>query len=58
MTDKAPTGTIIVSVTDAVFNERNPEHTQVAHAIDQRVIAQAWPASVDTAHHQVSPPRW
>lgn len=31
-------GTILVSVTDAVFDEKNREHTDIAHAIETRLV--------------------
>lgn len=36
--DDGGEGTILVSVTDAVFDEKNTEHTDVAHAIETRLV--------------------
>jgi len=33
-------GTIIVSVTDAVFSDHNPEHLEIAHSIEIRLVDQ------------------
>jgi Immunity protein 52 len=42
MKDKQQLGTIIVSVTDAVFDYRNPEHLKVAQAIETRLVSNDW----------------
>lgn len=39
---KARLGTIIVSVTDAVFDDNNPEHLQIARAIETRLVSNDW----------------
>lgn len=36
--DGGAEGTILVSVIDAVFNEKNREHTDIAHAIETRLV--------------------
>jgi Immunity protein 52 len=35
-------GTIIVSVTDAVFDDNNPEHLQIARDIETRLVSNDW----------------
>lgn len=40
MKDKKQLGTVIVSVTDAVFNHRDPEHLKLAQAIETRLVSQ------------------
>ncbi len=35
-------GTIIVSVTDAVFDDNNPEHLQIAREIETRLVSNDW----------------
>lgn len=34
------TGTIIVSVTDAVFSAGNPEHVEIANRVENRLVDQ------------------
>ena len=36
--DDGREGTILVSVTDTVFNEQNKDHTDIAHAIETRLV--------------------
>ena len=33
-------GTIVVSVTDECFSDRNPEHVKIANAIEMRLVDQ------------------
>jgi Immunity protein 52 len=40
MKDKKQMGTIIVSITDGVFDYRNPEHLEIARAIETRLVDQ------------------
>jgi hypothetical protein len=35
-------GTIIVSVTDAVFDDNNPEHLKIAQALEVRLVSNDW----------------
>jgi hypothetical protein len=40
--DKKQFGTILVSVTDAIFDHRNEEHVAVARAIEARLVSNDW----------------
>jgi hypothetical protein len=42
MKDKQQMGTIIVSVTDGVFDYRNPEHLEIARGIESRLVSNDW----------------
>lgn len=42
MKDKKQMGTIIVSVTDAVFSAKNEEHVRVAREIETRLVSNDW----------------
>lgn len=42
MKEKQQLGTIIVSVTDGVFDYRNPEHLKIAQAIETRLVSNDW----------------
>ncbi len=42
MQDKTQLGTIIVSVTDAVFSAKNDDHVRVAHALETRLVSNDW----------------
>lgn len=39
---KTQLGTILVSVTDGVFDYRNPEHLKIAQAIETRLVSNDW----------------
>ena len=40
--DKQQIGTIVVSVTDSVFDYRNPEHLTIVQAIETRLVSNEW----------------
>lgn len=42
MKDKEQMGTIIVSITDGVFDYRNPEHLEIARSIEVRLVSNDW----------------
>ena len=42
MKDKRQMGTIIVSVTDGVFDYRRPDHLEIARAIETRLVSHDW----------------
>jgi hypothetical protein len=42
MKDKKQMGTIIVSITDGVFDYRKPEHLEIARAIETRLVSNDW----------------
>jgi hypothetical protein len=42
MKEEKQLGTIVVSVTDAVFSAKNEEHVRAARAIETRLVSNDW----------------